>query len=221
MKLLLGATIALLLGALVMSWNGMKEGVKNTPSEELERLGREIKELKAEQEKLALEKEIRELRANEPAPAPATPSDAELAAIKAERDRMEASLRELEEEKAKAERDAQTYKEEAGLVGQRELEKGDNELRRARLIRDAMLIGRITEYAEDPNLGSFVTFELLAQDTVAVKAGDILAIRRNTGILGQLKVSDVSPEGAIANPLPGFGPIKPERGDELIFPPQF
>ena len=54
-----------------------------------------------------------------------------------------------------------------------------------------------------------------------VQTGAIVAIRRKTGILGQLKVSDVTAEGAIANPLPGFGPVQPQVGDELILPPQY
>jgi hypothetical protein len=53
-----------------------------------------------------------------------------------------------------------------------------------------------------------------------VQPGAILAIRRNTGILGQVKVSDVTAEGAIASPMPGFGPVEPKVGDELIIPPQ-
>jgi hypothetical protein len=54
-----------------------------------------------------------------------------------------------------------------------------------------------------------------------VQTGVTIAIRRKTGILGQLKISDVTAEGAIANPLPGFGPVKPQVGDELILPPQY
>jgi hypothetical protein len=54
-----------------------------------------------------------------------------------------------------------------------------------------------------------------------IQAGVIVAIRRQTGILGQFKVSDITAEGAIANPLPGFGQVKPQVGDELILPPQY
>ena len=36
MKLLLGATVALLLGALAVSWQGMKQGVADTSPDELE-----------------------------------------------------------------------------------------------------------------------------------------------------------------------------------------
>ncbi|MFN7343389.1 MAG: hypothetical protein ACK5TA_08640, partial [bacterium] len=93
-----------------------------------------------------------------------------------------------------AEKKASTYKEEAGFIGQRDLEKSDNELRRARLIRDALLIGRITEYLDDPQVGGVAVIEVVMPELV--KAGDILAIRRNTGILGKIKITDVSAEGA-------------------------
>jgi hypothetical protein len=53
-----------------------------------------------------------------------------------------------------------------------------------------------------------------------VKVGDVLAIRRNTGVLGKLKITSVSSDGAIGSPLPGFGPVVPEAGDELIIAPQ-
>ena len=70
MKLLLGATIALLLGALAVSWQGMKTGVRNTPPDEIARLEKQVKELRAEQDKLALEKQMQQLRSS-PATAPA------------------------------------------------------------------------------------------------------------------------------------------------------
>jgi len=219
MKLLLGATVAVLLGALCWSFVGMKEGEKNTPADEIARLRKQVDELRLEQERIQMEKQLQQVR-SQPAPTPAvTTTPSEMESMKAELAAKEAALKEIEEEKNKAERDATTYRDEAGLVGQRELEKSDNELRRARLIRDALLVGRVTEYAEDPAVGSFATIEILMPDNVQV--GTIVAIRRNTGILGQLKVSDITPEGAIANPLPGFGQVKPQAGDELILPPQY
>jgi hypothetical protein len=54
-----------------------------------------------------------------------------------------------------------------------------------------------------------------------VQLDSILAIRRKTGILGQIKVTSIEGEEAIATPLPGFGPIQAEAGDELILPPRF
>ncbi|MCU0751880.1 MAG: hypothetical protein MUC40_02390 [Akkermansiaceae bacterium] len=134
MKLLLGATIALLLGALAVSWQGMRDGVKNAPADEVARLRKQITELRMEQDKLQLEKQIQQLKAS-------------------------------------------------------------------------------------ADYGGFITFQILMPEQV--QPGTILAIRRKTGILGQLKVSDVTAEGGIANPLPGFGPVNPQVGDELILPPQY
>ncbi len=215
MKLLLGATIALLLGALAVSWQGMKNGVRNTPSDEIARLEKQVKELRAEQDKLALEKQMQQLRSSPPtAPAAASTAAADLAAIRAQ---MEA--RAAEEAAERAERDAKVADEEEVEMDKRGLEENDKELRRARMIAQSLLVGRIREFVESPQSGDFITFDVLLPEQV--QTGAIVAIRRKTGILGQLKVSDVTAEGAIANPLPGFGPVKPQVGDELILPPQY
>ena len=162
-----------------------------------------------------MEKQLQQLRAAEPLlPPPVSLSERET--LKAELAAKDAALEEIEAEKSKAERDAATFRDEAGELGQRELEKGDNELRRARLIGDALLMGRVIDYAEE---GGFVTFEVLMPESV--QAGVTLGIRRKTGIIGLLKVSEISPEGAIANLLPGIGQFKPQPGDELILPPQY
>ena len=215
MKLLLGATVALLLGALAVSWQGMKSGVKNTSSDEFARLEKQVKEIRAEQDKLAFERQMLTLKSSS-ATAPA-PTAAEIDSVKAQLEANRAAVAQLELEKA--ERDAKLADSEELLLDQRKLEGGDSELRRARMISEALLIGRIHEYREDAEYGGFATFEVLMPEQVQI--GTILAIRRKTGILGQLKVSDITPEGAIANPLPGFGPVKPQVGDELILPPQY
>ncbi len=108
---------------------------------------------------------------------------------------------------------------EALLEDRKLVEGKDPELRRARMIGEALLIGKVAEYIENPEMGGFVTFSIQMPDQVQV--GTILAIRRKTGILGQLKVSDVTPDGGIANPMPGFGAVKPPMGDELILPPPY
>ena len=100
------------------------------------------------------------------------------------------------------------------------LESKDDELRRARLISQALLVGKVTDYVDDPQYGGFITLEVMMPEQVQV--GSILGIRRNnTGILYRFKVSDVSPDGAIANPVTAIGSIKPQKGDELIFPPLY
>ena len=212
MKLLLGATIALLLGALAVSWQGMKTGVRNTPSAEIARLESQVRELRAEQDKLQLEKQRQQLIGTAPDP------DAELNAMKLQLAQQKEALDQIGQQERDL-RDRKVADEEEVLGDQRALESKDVELRRARMISQSRLIGRVKEYVEDPALGGFVTFEVLMPEQV--QTGAIMAIRRKTGILGQLKVSDVSAEGAIANPLPGFGPVKPVAGDELILPPQY
>lgn len=219
MKLLLGATVALLLGALAVSWQGMNTGVKNTSPDEIARLKAQVAELRKEQDNLQLEKRIQQPRAAAAAMPTAADNAAEIAALKAQAEANKAALAAIEEEKAKAERDKKISQDEEGLLSQRDLEKGDTELKRARMIAQALLIGRVKEYVEDAQYGGFITFDVLMPEQVQV--GTILAIRRKTGILTQFKVSDVTPEGGIANPLPGFGPVQPQVGDELILPPQY
>ena len=214
MKLLLGATIALLLGALAVSWQGMKTGVRNAPQDEISRLEMQVKELRAEQDKLQLEKQMQQLRGS----ANDTPN-AELEAMKLQVEKSKLALDELEQAKERTKRDKKVAQDEEGELAVRGVESKDSELRRARMISQSLLIGRVQEYLESPQGGDFVTFEVLLPEQVQV--GGIIAIRRKTGILGQLKVSQVEVDGAIANPLPGFGPVKPQAGDELILPPQY
>jgi len=220
MKLLLGATIALLFTALVLSWTQTRQRVANAAPDELQRLRQQIDELRVEQERIQLEREARLYRGQQPATAGAypQPNDPGVEAMKAELAAKEAALRALEEEKARAERDAEVYKEEAGLVGQRAIERGDNEMRRARMIRDALLVARIKEFTED-EFGGFVTIELLMPDNL--QSGMTLAIRRNTGILGHISITTIEGREAVATPMPGFGPVDARPGDELIIPPPF
>ena len=219
MKLLLGATVALLLGALVMSWQGMNHDVANAPPDEIARLKKQVAELRMEQDKIQLEKQYQQLKASTPATPPPTANAAEIEAMKTQLEANKAALAQLEAEKDKAKRDAKVAQEEEGLIGQKKLEDKDDELRRARLIGEALLIGRIKEYVEDAQAGGFVTFEILMPEQV--QAGTTLAIRRKTGILGRLKVSQVTAEGGVADPLPGFGPAQPKVGDELILEPPY
>lgn len=218
MKLLLGATVALLLGALAVSWQGMNNGVKNAPPDELARLKKQVEELRQQQDTLDLQRKLQELKAATPITPTAAANAAEIEALKTQQEQNKAALAKMEEERAK--REKQLAIDEEGLIGRTKLESKDKELRSARMIADALLIGRVKEYVEDAQYGGFITIDVLMKEQVLV--GTILAIRRNnTGILGQFKVSEVTVEGAIANPLPGFGPVTPKVGDELILPPPF
>ncbi len=215
MSILLGATFALLLAAVVLSFQNMNHGVKNAPPAELARLQGQIDQLKLEHERFKLEREMQEFRNVQNG---GSSSGSNVDQMKAQLAVKEAEMAALAKEKLEAEKKASTYRDEAGLIGQMDLEKSDNELRRARLIRDALLIGRVTEYLDDPQVGGVAVIEVVMPELI--KAGDILVIRRNTGILGRLKITDVSSDGAIGSPMPGFGPVVPEAGDELIIQPQ-
>ena len=217
MKLLLGATVALLLGALAVSWQGMRRGVENASPDEIARLKKQVTELRQEQDKLQLERQLQQLKSSAPAAATPESNAAQLEAMKAEVELNKARLAQIEVEKAEAEkasRDAKLAQDEEGLLTQRDLEKGDSELRRARLIGEALLIGRVRDYVAE---SGFITFDILMPEQV--QNGTVLALRRKTGILGQFTVSDVTPEGGVADQLPGIGRIDPKPGDELILPP--
>lgn len=217
MKLLLGATVALLLGALAVSWQGMRHGVENASPDEIARLKKQVTELRQEQDKLQLERQLQQLKSSAPATVTPESNAAQIEAMKAEVEQNKARLAQIEAEKAEAEktaRDAKLAQDEEGLLSQRDLEKGDSELRRARLIGDALLIGRVREYVAE---SGFITFDILMPEQV--QNGTVLALRRKTGILGQFTVSDVTPEGGVADLLPGIGRIDPKPGDELILPP--
>ena len=203
MKLLLGATIAVLVGALALSWQGMNHGVKNTSPDEIARLRKQISELRADQDKLK--------QTHAPSPEAKVEPAADM-------DAMKRQLEELEKKQGET-RDKKVAQDEEGLLAQRGLESTDSDLRRARLISQSLLVGKVKEFVENNDVGDFITFEVLMRDQI--QAGATIAIRRKTGILGQFKVTEVADDGAVASPLPGFGPVKPLPGDELILPPQY
>ena len=222
MKLLLGTIIALLLAALVMSWNGMQQGVKNTPSDEAQRLSRQIEAIKAEQDRLALQRQLLQQNTSLAVAPPLNPNP-DAGAPKPQVAENPAKSAQPAAEIAAAEPNAKASDTGVPLLGGilsgGKVEEQNALMREAELIRQALLVGKITESVEDPQLGGFVTLKVLMPEQV--RQNTILAIRRKTGILGQIKVTSIEAGEAIASPLPGFGPIRPDVGDELILPPRF
>jgi hypothetical protein len=202
-----------------MSWNGMQQGVKNTSAEETQRLSKQIEALKAEQDRLALERQLLQQNTALAVAPPIAPPAPDTEALKAQVDANSQQLALLAAEKEKAERDAKLADGENLLLAGRKMEEQNTLMREARLISQALLVGKITEYVEDAQYGGFVTLQVLMPEQV--QQGSILAIRRKTGILGQIKVTSIEGGEAVASPLPGFGTIPPEAGDELILPPRF
>ncbi len=218
LKILLGATVALLVGALAVSYKNAKPSGSTVDKSELSEVKRQLQEIQIEQDRLETERQRRMLQ-EASAQVASVPTPSENSASIAEREAMKAQIAALQEEKEKAERDAETADREAAFVGGRMLESRDKEARRARMISQAMVIARVKEWVEDPQFGGFATIEVIMQENV--QPGTILCVRRNTGILGRLKVSETTIEGAIANPVGTFPEARPQAGDELIIEPLF
>ncbi|MEK7952756.1 hypothetical protein [Luteolibacter soli] len=218
LKILLGATVALLLGALGVSLYNQKAPAQSADSVEKAELMRQIEELRLEQDRLQIEKQrlaLQQAAAQAPpvvVPAPSSTPAADVAA-------MQDQIAQLQADKEKAERDAATADREAAFVGGREIENHDKEARRARLISQALVIARVKEWVESPDAGTFATVDIVMPENV--QPGTILCLRRKTGILGRLKIGDVNIEGAIANPVSAFTETRPQAGDELILDPTF
>lgn len=204
--------MALLVGALVVSVKRMNQDVADAPAEEIALLRQQLFEMEQEMDRLELAKEARMLRdANQQPAASDTVTRQEVAETKAE---MEARLAQLEREAEEAKEDAARAEEEAGFLTQRHAEDRDRTARRMRVINEALQIATITEWVEDPNFGGFAVLRLERPESV--QPGQVLAIRRNGGILGKLRVGEITAEGAVGNPITAFTEVKPQPGDELI-----
>jgi hypothetical protein len=222
-KLLLAATTALLMGALLWTWNNQQKLSKEAPASELARIQKQLDEIKREEEILRAEKQLRESVFSSKDNSQETPR---IPDAQTELEEKAAKLREIEEKNAALQRElelkekeASVAKKEAGLIAQNDLEKSDKELRRARQIREALLMAKVMEFRNDPTTGPFVTIQLVMPEHVTVDT--ILAIRRKDGIAGNIKVREIVGAEAIADVLPGIGPFNPEAGDELIIAPAF
>ena len=200
-KILLSLTVALLLGALAMSWKGFQQDQKETPPSELAEVQREIEQIRVERERLKLERERllmgdlagRAAAVPDPIPVPMVP------------DAAVPPMAVIPEPSFGAPPPANPPP--AALAG------GDD---RAKKIAAAPVVAKITEWVEDPQLGAFATIEV---KDPTLRAGVTICVRRNSGILGRLKVAEVTPEGGIANAMGQFPGVKPQAGDDLILEP--
>lgn len=216
LKILLGVTIALLLGALGMTWQNQKNQVQNTDKDELAELNRKIDEISRHNEIIQRETQRLSLAAQNQAQIEQENKTAEL-------ERMREELRRAEEERKAAEALAQTDSDltnrEGAFKDGMDARSRNKEARRAEMIRNALVIARVQEWVSDAQLGDFGTIQVVMPENV--QQNTVLLVRRNNGILGKLKVSEVNLEGAIVNPITAFDAVKPQTGDELILEPPF
>jgi hypothetical protein len=208
-KILLTMTVALLLGALAMSWKNFRRDARQEDPKELAAVQREIAEIERQRDQLRQERE-RWLGGGttapevSPVPDAAVPPGPEIAEL------------------------PEGLLPEGGAVFEDEMvpeppvpqpppvsAAGADE--RAKKIAAAPAVAKVQEWVESPELGSFATIDIV--DPAVVKADTVLCIRRGSGILGRVKVSEVAAEGALANALTVFNDVKPVKGDDLIVEP--
>lgn len=210
-KILLGATVALLLGALLVSWNGFRKDVKNEPPAELAKIQQQIQEVREEQARLKKERE--RILFGDPAAPQAEDTAEEAITDPADVPEMAGAVF-ADEEVSMANADEAPAPELAPADPVAPPPVASDEAR-AELIKSAPAVAKVGEWVDD---GGFAIVQVL--DPAVVKSDAILCVRRNSGILGRLKIGEVTPEGAIANAVSQFAGPKPQPGDELIVEPQ-
>jgi hypothetical protein len=139
--------------------------------------------------------------------------------LEAEMIAIEEENLELAAEKNRLEKENQILKNEVGVAWQPMIIADAKNMARAETIKSAMLLARVTEW-DDEN--GFAVIDILNPDLV--QTGSVLAIRRQTGIYGQITVDQMYPGGqAVANPVintfMGEEGVDVQPGDELILPP--
>jgi len=211
-KILLGMTVALLVGALAMSWKNFRQDVRETPKKELAEVHRQIAEIEQQRKLLQEEKErmMQGLPLSPQATAGGSPAIPDAVPQIAPQDVPETGAVFGDDVPTPETTPAATPE-----VPDRPLAASPEN--RAKAIAAAPVVAKIKEWAEDPKMGTFVTIQVI--DTGAVKPETVLCVRRGTGILCKLKVGEVDGGEALVNPMAVFGDVKPKVGDELIVEP--
>lgn len=210
-QILLGSTAALLLAALILSYGAMRGGEAED--------GRKHTATELMQENARLQAEITRLRSGQPiagavpqVEVPDAMSKEKLSEIE-ERNKLLQEQFELEKKK-REQAEAETL-----AMTERQSGKLNKEARRAKNISMAMLMAQVKEVADEQGIYVIVLDVKMPQ---SVRMGTELAVRRGTGIIGRLKVSNIADGNVFADPLPGTfpgGSIDVKVGDELIIPP--
>lgn len=226
MKILIGATFAVLVACLFLSYNKMKTDLDRDPS---------VSEIAALQKRLTqLENADKGTYPTHNAPTTNTPYNptpsiqptanpleqqaAEMAKQK-EIEELRKKLAESEAKTEKAEHDADIADAEAGALAEEVLDQRQPEIRKAKSIVNALLMARVSSYDVDNQL---VGIQVERQEQV--HPGITLGIRRNSGIIGRIKISTVEFSEAVGDPIKGSfmgGNIDIREGDELILPPVY
>ncbi|MBT8037149.1 MAG: OmpH family outer membrane protein [Verrucomicrobiae bacterium] len=210
-QILLGSTAAMLLVALILSYSAMKGGEAED--------GRKHTAVELMQENARLQAEIDRLRRGLPVAGSVNEIDPPESMSQSKLKEIEEQNALLREQLAEADKKRKQAEAETLAMNERQSGKLNKEQRRARLISQAMLMAQVKEVAEQEGIYVIVLDVKVPQ---AVRMNTELAVRRGTGIVGRLTVSNIDQENVFADPLPGTfpsGKIDVKVGDELIIPP--
>ena len=208
MKIMLGMTVGLLLALVVLQFTGLG-GAKNA----------EIAQL---QKKLDEQSEVK--TAPQPNAANSLPNVTSVnnsSAASEELARLREKLEQNEAARKRAEADAaRILLKKDAAENAPSPSQAANERKRNNLIKHAILIAKVEAYSADEGL---IAIKVINEGNAV--EGAILAIRRNDGIAGRVKIYSVdAQEGiAIAEPLAGSffdDKVTINTGDELIMPPR-
>lgn len=211
MKIIIGSTFALLIASLFISISAMKNAEVHDPDAlEIARLEKREAQLEA-----ALIKGTANNQGFTNAFNTASPIEKAAAqqADLTELERVREELSELRDARNDIEEKAAVLVEGA-LANKPPVNRG-----RANLVKTALVMARITEY---DNVGKIAGIKI--ERVGNVNTGDVLGIRRNSGIIGRVTIGMIDRSEGVADPLPGSfmsGSIDIQVGDELILPPAF
>ena len=210
-QILLGAIAAILLAALGFSYNTMRHGEKQDErKEQAQLLLQEIATYKAE---------LRRLETGQPltAPVPKVEVPATITEERFKEIKIQNKL--LREQVLRSEKKAKQAEEETLAMNEQHVKRHDKLARRARLIKQAMLMAQVKEVAQQEGLFVVVLDVKMPQ---TVRMNTELAIRRGSGIVGKVVVTNMDEGAVFADPIPNSfpnGKIDVKVGDELILPP--
>ena len=210
-QILLSATAAMLLAALGLSYMSMRNGEEGD--------SRKQRAVELLQEGATYEAELKRLRSGQPLTSPVIPIDPPAQISAAQLQELEIKNKLLREQILRSEKKAQQAEDETLAMNERHVAKYDKTARRAKLIGQARLMAQVKEVAEQEGIFIIVLDVKMPQ---SVRINTELAIRRGTGIIGRITVSNMEEGAVFADPLPGTfpgGSVDVKVGDELIIPP--
>ncbi|MEJ6571904.1 MAG: hypothetical protein QNL01_13815 [Akkermansiaceae bacterium] len=210
-QILLGSTAAMLLAALILSYGAMKGGEAED--------GRKLSATELLQENVRLQAEVTRLRTGQSAPSAVPQVETPDSMSAAKLSEIEEQNKLLQDQVAAEQKKREQAEAETLAMTERQSGRLNKEERRAKMIAQAMLMAQVKEVAEQEGI-YFIVLDV--KRTQSVRMGTELAVRRGTGIIGRLSVSNIADGNVFADPLPGTFPsgnIDVKVGDELIIPP--